>query len=75
MIGTAIVSLPWAFQQAGLILALTISFTSFLISLYTCKLIFKCQGDDQNYFDTLKKYYGKLNLRFSIFYKEWKATT
>ena len=58
MIGTAVVSLPWAYQQAGLVLGLAISFTSFLISFYTCKLIIEATGDDADFSDTLKKYYG-----------------
>ena len=63
MIGTAVVSLPWAFQQSGLVLGFLIAFTSFLISFYTCKLINICQGEDQDFSDTLKKYFGKF---FSI---------
>ena len=58
MIGTAVVSLPWAFQQAGLALAVIIAFTSFLISFYTCQLIVVTQGDDADFSDTLKKYFG-----------------
>ena len=49
MIGTAIVSLPWAFQQAGMALALGIAFVSFLISFYTCKLVIITQKDDADY--------------------------
>jgi len=59
MIGSAVVSLPWAFQQSGLLLGLIISFTSFFISFYTCKLIIDATGDDNDYSDTLHKYYGK----------------
>lgn len=36
-----------------------IAFTSYLISFYTCKLIIVCQGEDQDFSDTLKKYFGK----------------
>jgi len=35
-----------------------IAFTSYLISFYTCKLIIVCQGEDQDFSDTLKKYFG-----------------
>ncbi len=59
MIGTAVVSLPWAFQQAGMALALGIAFVSFLISFYTCKLVIITQKDDADYQDTLRKYFGK----------------
>ena len=59
MIGTAVVSLPWAYQESGLVLGVIITITSFLVSFYTCKLIVDCTGDDPDYSDTLKKYYGK----------------
>lgn len=60
MIGTAVASLPWAFQQSGLILGLIISFCSFLVSFYTCKLIIQMSGSDPDYSITLRKYYGSL---------------
>jgi sodium-coupled neutral amino acid transporter 9 len=59
MIGTAVVSLPWAFQESGAILGLIITTASFLISFYTCKLIIDMAGTDPDYSDTLRKYYGK----------------
>lgn len=59
MVGTAVLSLPWAFELAGIALGLIISLVSFLISFYTCKLIVDQAGDDVDYSITLKKYYGK----------------
>lgn len=59
MIGTAVVSLPWAYQQSGLVLGLIITVVSFITSLYTCILIVKCTGDDPDFSDTARKYYGK----------------
>ena len=59
MIGTAVVSLPWAFQESGMLLGFIITFTSFMVSFYTCKLIIDMAGDDPDYSDTLRKYYGK----------------
>ena len=59
MIGSAIVSLPWAFQQSGMALGIIISFCSFLVSFYSCYLIVLCTGKDQEFCVTLKKYYGK----------------
>ena len=59
MIGTAVVSLPWAFQESGMLLGLIITFTSFMVSFYTCKLIIDMTGKDPDYSDTLRKYYGK----------------
>jgi len=59
MIGTAVLSLPWAYQQSGILLGSIIAFVSYLISFYTCKLIVETIGDDADYSDTLKKYFGK----------------
>lgn len=59
MAGSAIVSLPWAFQETGLLLGIIISFTSFLISFYTCYLIIETAKKDKDYIFTLKKYFGK----------------
>lgn len=33
---------------------------SFAISFYTCKLIIESTGDDPDYCDTLRKYYGAM---------------
>lgn len=59
MIGTAVVTLPWTFQQSGLVLGIIFCFTSFIISFYTCKLIIDMAGNDADYSDTLRKFYGK----------------
>lgn len=59
MIGTAVATLPWTFQQSGIVLGLILSFTSFLISFYTCKLIIDMAGTDSDYSETLRKFYGK----------------
>lgn len=58
MAGSAIVSLPWAFQSSGLLLGLIISQISFVISFYTNFLIIKTAKKDKDYVFTLKKYYG-----------------
>lgn len=59
MVGSAMVALPWAFQSSGLLFGITVSFTSFVISFYTCALIIKSAKNDTDYIFTLKKYYGK----------------
>ena len=64
MVGSAIVSLPWAFQTAGLVMGTIISFCSFVISFYTCNLIIITAKKDKDYIFTLKKYFGKFNAFF-----------
>jgi len=58
MVGSAMVSLPWAYQTAGLGFGCFISLTSFLVSFYTCALIMRTAKHDKDYIFTLKKYYG-----------------
>ena len=59
MIGTTVVTLPWAFQQAGLILGIIITFVSCIVSFYTCHLMVQSTGMDIDFNLTLKKYFGK----------------
>ena len=69
MIGSAVVSLPWAFQQSGLILGVILSTTSFFVSFYTTKLVIETAGTDKEYADTLKKYFGKfISLMLTLLY-------
>lgn len=63
MVGTAVMSLPWAYQESGFVLGLIITFVAFLISFYTCKIIVDASKHDLDYSLTLKKYYGKQALR------------
>ena len=58
MVGTCVATLPYAFQQTGIILGLILCFVSFLISFYTCKLIIDMAGADADYSITLRKFYG-----------------
>lgn len=59
MVGLGLLTIPWAYAKSGLILGLIITFTSFIISYYTCYLVLKVAGNDVDYTDTLKKYFGK----------------
>ena len=59
MIGVPIVVLPWAFQQAGLVLSICICIASCIVSFYTTKLIIESTKNDGDFCITLKKYYGR----------------
>ena len=61
MLGTCVCTLPYCFQESGIILGLILTFVTFLISFYTCKLIIDMSGTDPDYSDTLRKFYGKLH--------------
>ena len=58
IVGSTLTQVPWAFQASGIVLAILVSFVSFLISYYTCALIIKTAKNDKDYVFTLKKYYG-----------------
>lgn len=58
MAGTGIVTMPWAFQQSGIVLGLILTFIAFLISFYTCYLVIKTAGNDIDYTDTLRRHFG-----------------
>lgn len=59
MVGSAMTTIPWAFQQSGILMGIFISFIGFLTSYYTCSLIIKTAKKDTDYIFTLKKYFGK----------------
>jgi amino acid permease len=59
MIGSGLVSLPWAFQQSGAMLSVILCLIAVLISYYTCNLIIKCAKHDEDYQKTIYKYLGK----------------
>ena len=61
MVGSAVVSLPWAFQSSGMALGVMVAFVSFVVSFYTCALILETAKHDDDYIFTLKKYFGKLS--------------
>ena len=61
MIGSAVTTLPWAYQQSGLALGILLSLVSCLISYYTCMLTIRMTGNDSDYAVTMRRFYGKFN--------------
>ena len=59
MAGTAMVTLPWAYQSSGLVLGTILNFTAFSISFFTCYLVVLTAGTDIDYTDTLNRYFGR----------------
>ena len=59
MVGSGIVALPWAFGESGFVLGLIITIVNLFISYRTCILMIRSVGNDDEYFDTLYKYWGK----------------
>ena len=59
MIGSGIVSLPWTFNNSGFLLGMIICIIGVAISYRTCVLMIRTAGNDDSYFDTLRKYWGR----------------
>ena len=47
--GSAIVALPWAFQQSGIVLGSVIAFISFYTSYHTTLLVLNSTKDDESF--------------------------
>jgi amino acid permease len=58
MVGTGMVTVPWAFQQSGVVLGIVLTFVAFAFSTYTCFLVIKTAGGDLDYTETIKKQFG-----------------
>jgi hypothetical protein len=61
MIGSSIVTLPWAYSQAGLLTGILIQTISFAFSYFTNYMLLKSAGSDIDFTDTLKKHFGKFS--------------
>lgn len=59
MIGSGVVSVPYAFESSGLLLGLIVCIVGVICSCRTCILIIRTSGSDTEYFETLYKYWGK----------------
>ena len=66
MLGSTLVTLPWAFQQAGWLFSIILSFTTVCISTYTCSIIVRFTRDDDDFYDSLFKYFGRLGWYIGI---------
>lgn len=58
MLGSGIVTLPWTFYNSGVVLGTIISFLSFAASLRSCILILRLTGPKDDFYDTMKRYWG-----------------
>ena len=66
MCGTGLVTIPWAYQQSGIVLGIFLTFVAFAFSFYTCYLVLKTAGNDIDYTDTLWKQFGKKGWTFGM---------
>ena len=66
MIGAGIVTLPWAYSCSGIILGIVITILSFLVSLRTCILIYRLTAPGEDFYDTVRKYWGNFGYYLTI---------
>lgn len=59
MVGTGLVTIPWAYSLSGLVLGLTLTVVAFTVSFTTQYFIMKTAGNDIDYTETLRKTFGK----------------
>jgi amino acid permease len=59
MLGSGIVTLPWTFHNSGVVLGFIISFLSFAASLRSCIIILRLTGPKDDFYDTMRKFWGK----------------
>ena len=66
MVGSGILTLPWAFYHSGLILGSIICLLSCLASLRTCTLTMRVTEPNEEFHDTIKKYWGPKGFYISM---------
>ena len=66
MMGSTLIRMPYFISQAGIIPSIIILFIYGLISFYTARIVVKTGGKDNDYADTVFRYFG---LWFLIFDK------
>lgn len=59
MVGTGLVTIPWAYSRAGMLLGIVLTIIAFVISFTTQYFIMKTAGEDKDYTTTLRKTFGK----------------
>lgn len=66
MVGTGLVTIPWAYSQSGIILGLMFTIITFILAFTTQYFIMKTAGVDKDYTETLKKTFGKRGFYFGM---------
>ena len=66
MVGSGLVTIPWAYSQSGIVLGLMLTVLAFVISFSTQYYVMKAAGNDLDYTDTLKKTFGRRGWYFGM---------
>jgi len=66
MAGTGIVSMPYAYQEAGIFIGIFLTIVAFIFAYITCWMTIITAGNDIDYTDTLKRYFGQRGWNFGM---------
>ena len=66
MVGSGILALPWTFYHAGMVWGVLICFVNFCVSLHTCKLCLRLSDPKQDFFSSMKTYWGHFGYILSV---------
>jgi len=66
MVGTGLVTIPWAYSESGIILGIILTIVAFIISFTTQYFVMAAAGRDVDYTETLKKTFGKQGWYFGM---------
>ena len=66
MVGTGLVTIPWAYANSGIALGIILTIVAFIISFTTQYFIMAAAGKDIDYTETLKKTFGKNGWYFGM---------
>jgi sodium-coupled neutral amino acid transporter 9 len=67
MVGSGLMTIPWAFSESGLILGIILSALGFTISFTTQYFCFKAAGDDLDFTFTMEKHFGRRGWKVGMF--------
>ena len=66
MIGVGTVTVPWAYQQSGIINGIIITAIACIFAFITNMVYLKTARDDDNYSNTMKKYFPQYGWSLSM---------
>lgn len=66
MVGTGLVTIPWAYSLSGVLLGIIFTVITFILAFTTQYFIMKTAGVDKDYTETLKKTFGKRGFYFGM---------
>ena len=67
MVGTGLVTIPWAYSESGIVLGTILTIVAFLVSFTTQYFVMKAAGEDMDYTETLKKTFGRQGWYLGMF--------